>query len=146
MIGGRRAKQGLGLLAAGWAALVLQSVAARLAPPALCPELGLLVVVGLGLCMPAPSGLLLAAAIGYATDLLSGSLFGQHALLSVLAFGATRAASRGLNFRGAAARAIYAGLLSAAYAFGLAGLASGSSACVPSWTPPCCRRCWSTRW
>lgn len=122
-MGAHPLRQALGLLAAGWAALLVQSVAARAVPAGLCPELGLLFVVGLGLCVRAPGGLLLAGAVGYAADLLSGSLFGQQALLFVIAFGVTRAATRHLNFRGVATQAIFVAILSTAHAFGLAGLA-----------------------
>jgi rod shape-determining protein MreD len=94
-------KRTLTLLGLGIAALVVQGALATILPPPWCPDLALLVLIGIGLRWSGrASGLLLAASLGYATDLLSGSLFGQHALLYLFAFMGTVVATRQLNLRG----------------------------------------------
>jgi rod shape-determining protein MreD len=103
-----------------FAALVIQAAAARVLPAPWCPDLGLLVVVGLGLGMrSAATGVALSALIGYLSDLLSGSLLGQHMLLRMAAFAAARIGSRQLNLRGKAPLAIFTAGLSAGYALAL---------------------------
>ena len=110
-------KRVLGLLALGALTPMLQGVAADVLSVRWCPDLGLLLVVAIALCWRnAAGGVALAAVLGYATDLLSGSLFGQHALLRVFAFGAARFGSRHLNLRGALPRAIFVALLTVANA------------------------------
>jgi rod shape-determining protein MreD len=115
-------KQALRLVGLGGAALILQGVLATVLPPRACPDLLFLVVVATGLCAPIASGLLVAAALGYATDLLSSSLLGEHALLFAVAFGATRRGNRKLNLRGDLPRAIFVAFLTVAYALCLSGL------------------------
>ena len=93
-------KPALGLLALGALAAMLQGAATAVVPARWFPDLGLLLVVAIALSWRSPvGGLLLAAVSGYAADLLSGSLLGQHALLRVLVYGAARLASRHLNLR-----------------------------------------------
>lgn len=88
-------------VAVGLAALVAQGVMATLLAPPWCPDLALLVLISIGLRWEgAASGILLAALLGYATDLLSGSLLGQHALLNIVVFAGTLLGSRQLNLRG----------------------------------------------
>ena len=116
-------KQGLVLLALGVVALMLQGVVTQALPAHLVPDFGLLLVVAIALCMRgAASGVLLAALLGYATDLLSGSLLGQHALLRMAAYGVARFGSARLNLRGPLPQAFFMGLLSIAHAVGLWGL------------------------
>lgn len=87
--------------AIGLFALIAQGALARAAPPPFCPDLGFLVIVGIGSCWRGfSSGLVLSAALGYAADLYSGSLFGQTALLRIVAFASALLASRQLNLRG----------------------------------------------
>jgi rod shape-determining protein MreD len=112
----------LGLLAFGITALVVQSVAALHLSPALVPNLSLLVAVALGLHLEAAGGLVVAGALGYASDLFSGSLLGQHALLRALACIGTRLANTGLDLRRFLPLAIYAALLTLAEAVALGGL------------------------
>jgi cell shape-determining protein MreD len=76
--------------ALGLAALVLQGALAALVPPALIPNLGLLLAVAAAVAAPPLPALLFAAALGYGADLLSGSLLGEQALLWLLAFATTR--------------------------------------------------------
>lgn len=83
-------KPGLALAAVGVSALVLQGALAALLPPALVPDLGLLVTVVAAVEAPALGALALAAGLGYGADLLSGTLLGEQALLRILAFAATR--------------------------------------------------------
>lgn len=94
-------KRVITLLGIGIAALVAQGALATLIAPPWCPDLALLVLIGIGLRWSGiAGGLLVAAFLGYATDLLSGSLLGQHALLDLLVFTATLVATRQLNLRG----------------------------------------------
>jgi cell shape-determining protein MreD len=95
-------KRVLALLAIGTLAPMIQGAVGTFIPLHYCPDIGLLLVVGLGLCWRSASGgLALSAALGLIADLLSGSLFGQHMLLRIFAFGAARACSQQLNLRGA---------------------------------------------
>ncbi|MEE2672694.1 MAG: hypothetical protein VX466_02800 [Myxococcota bacterium] len=97
------------LLGLGVAALVVQGAVATLVPPPACPDLALLVLIGIGLRWERlAGGLLLAVFLGYATDLLSGSLLGQHALLDLFAFAGTGIAARQLNLRGSWPLAFFA--------------------------------------
>jgi len=116
-------KQFLVLLVLGVLALMVQGVVTQLLPAHLVPDFGLLLVVAIALCLRgAASGVVLAALIGYTTDLLSGSLLGQHVLLRMAAYGIARFGSARLNLRGALPQALFVGLLSIAHALGLWGL------------------------
>jgi len=95
-------KSFLAILALGLLALIGQGALARLLPPPWCPDIAWLVVVALGLRWPHfLSGLLLAVLLGYAMDLVSGSLMGQHALMRLLSYLAAAVASRQLDLSGA---------------------------------------------
>jgi cell shape-determining protein MreD len=116
-------KQAAILFAAGVVALIVQSALAVALPYPFCPDLGLLVVIAIGLFWePLPSGFALAAGLGYVTDVLSGSLLGQHALLRLLSFAAARLGGRQLNLRGALPLAVFAAGLSVVYAVALQGV------------------------
>lgn len=106
-----------GLFAAlGLLALVAQGALATLVAPPWCPDLALLVLIGIGLRWEgAASGILLAALLGYATDLLSGSLLGQHALLDMFVFGGTLLATRQLNLHGLLPLASFAAVIAFFY-------------------------------
>jgi rod shape-determining protein MreD len=80
----------LALVALALVALVLQGVLAALLPPALLPDLGLLATVAGAVAAPASAALLLAAGLGFGTDVLSGTLLGQVALLRLAACAVTR--------------------------------------------------------
>ncbi len=101
-------KRVLALLAIGALAPMIQGVVGTFVPLHYCPDLGLLLVVGLGLCWRSTAGgIALSAALGLIADLLSGSLLGQHMLLRIFAFGAARACNRQLNLRGLIPQAIF---------------------------------------
>jgi rod shape-determining protein MreD len=122
---GEAVKRVLGLLGLGAVALTLQGAVATFIPARFCPDLGFLLVVALGLAWrSAVGGVCVTAAIGFVTDMLSGSLLGQHALLRLAAYGASRFASRHLNLRGPLPQAAFAAGLTAANAVGLALLTS----------------------
>jgi len=111
------------LFGVGWLALVVQSALATMLPPPYCPDLGLLVVVAIGLSWErAATGMLLATALGFCADLFSGSLLGQHALLRLAAYTGARLASRQLNLRGALPLAVFVAALSVLYALVLLAL------------------------
>ncbi len=113
----------IGLVALGVLAPMLQGALYAFVPARLCPDLGLLLVVALGLVWrSAASGLLLAAVLGYLTDLLSGSLLGLHALLRVLAFGLARATSQQLNLLGPLPQVVFVAGLTAANGFATGAL------------------------
>ena len=89
------------LLATGLVALMLQGALARTLPPPWCPDLAWLVVVAIGLRWPSfLSGVCLAVVLGYAMDLVSGSLMGQHALMRLLTYLAAAVAARQLDLSG----------------------------------------------
>jgi rod shape-determining protein MreD len=118
-------KRVFGLLGLGAVALTLQGAVATFIPARFCPDLGFLLVISLGLCWRSPvGGVCVAAAIGFATDLLSGSLLGQHALLRLAAYAAARIGSRHLNLRGPLPQAAFVAGLTAANALALALLTS----------------------
>jgi rod shape-determining protein MreD len=110
-------RRGLALLGFGLVLLWLQGAVATFLPPRACPDLGLLAVLAIGLRWERlASGFALAGLLGFAADVLSGSLLGQHALLRLFVFAGARMASRQLNLRGALPLAVFAFGLSLAYA------------------------------
>lgn len=116
-------RHALALIGLGVLALIVQGALAAIIPTPLTPDLGLLVVVAIGLCWRGTaSGFAIAALLGFAADLLSASLLGQHALLRLLAFGAARLASGQLNLRGPIPLAVFAGGLTVAYGAGVLAL------------------------
>jgi rod shape-determining protein MreD len=125
------------LLALGVAAVVLQGAAATVLSPPWCPDLALLVLVGIALRWRGLArGLMLAALLGYTRDLLSGSLLGQHALLYLFAFTGTVVATRRLNLRGAWPLAAFVTVLSVLYGLAmlvLTGFFVGGAELQISW-------------
>ncbi len=83
-------RESFALLAAGSLALVLESAALSHLPAALVPELALLFPVAAILLLGPSAGLLVAVALGFGADMLSASLFGQHAFLRLVEFAAVR--------------------------------------------------------
>jgi rod shape-determining protein MreD len=115
-----RRAPGLALL--GLAALWIQGALATLAPGFVFPDLVFLGVVGVAIAVGGAEGLLVAAVVGYAMDFLTSALLGQHALLLVGAYAATRIASLRLNLLRPIPRAVFVAVLSLAYDVGFAGL------------------------
>jgi rod shape-determining protein MreD len=102
---------------------MLQGALAPFLPPAFRPDLALLVVFAVALSWRNPAtGLVLTALCGFVVDLFSGALLGQHALLSVLAFVATRALSVHVSMIGALPQMICVAALTAVHAIGIVGL------------------------
>lgn len=102
-------KSVLALIALGALAPMLQSVIGTLVAPRFCPDLSMLIAVGLGLYWRSTAGgAVLAVLLGFIADLLSGSLLGHHALLRLLAFGTARTVSQQLNLRGVLSQMTFA--------------------------------------
>jgi cell shape-determining protein MreD len=111
------------LLGLGLSALVVQGALAVHAPRGALPNLAFLVVLALGVTLPGAAGLCVAAALGYAADLLSGAPPGLHALLFLGAFGLARLASARIDLRRGLPFAVAAVALTVAAAFAFAALA-----------------------
>jgi rod shape-determining protein MreD len=113
-------KLGISLMALGLLALIMQGAIATFLPPPWSPDLGLLVVLCIGLRWRGlAAGLCLATALGFCADLLSGSLMGQHALLRLLAFSAAFFAGRQLNLKGSLPMVVFAFVVTIGYGFAL---------------------------
>lgn len=111
-------KSTLALFVLGLLALIAQGALARTLPPPWCPDLAWLVVVGIGLRWPNfLSGVVLAVALGYAMDLLSGSLMGQHALLRLVSYLAAALAARQLDLSGGLPVGIFVLVMTVVYGF-----------------------------
>ncbi len=116
-------KRLLTLLGIGAVAPMLQGALVPYLPGGVCPDLPLLFVITLGLSWrSALGGRAIAAGTGFVTDLLSGSLLGQHALLYVVAHAAARLASRHINLRGVGPQVIFCAAWSAIHGAAMAGL------------------------
>jgi hypothetical protein len=90
------------------------------------PDVGLLLVTALGLGWPGalPVALLLVTLAGFVTDLLSGALIGQHALVWLCAFGAARIVSAHVNLHGAPTQMVLAAGVTAGSALALGALSA----------------------
>ena len=96
--------------------MVLQGALALWLPPPFCPDLGLLVVICLGFRWPTlTTGLLLVGLLGFAADLLSGSLMGQQALLRIVTFMGVYVAGRQFNLKGSLPLMVFTGGVSLLY-------------------------------
>lgn len=105
------------LLVLGVLLTMAQGAAAAYLPLGWCPDLGLLLVVAMGLTWRSTAGgVLVAALVGYSADLLSGTLLGQHALLRVLIYGVARAFSAQIDLRAALPQAVWVAMLTVAAA------------------------------
>lgn len=113
-------KAALVLALLGAFGLMLQSATALWIPAQFLPDIGLLIVVALAVSVRSPVlGVCLAAWLGYMTDLFSGTLLGQHALLRLGAYGIARVLSSSINLRGPFSLALFGLLLSAGHALAL---------------------------
>lgn len=118
-------KASLAVLALGLAGLVAQGALARAVAPPWCPDLSWLVVMAIALRWPGfLSGFVLAAVLGFAMDVVSGSLMGQHALLRLVTYVAAAVASRQLDLSGGIPMALLVFALSLGYGFGVVGTRS----------------------
>lgn len=116
-------KPALALLLLGLFVPILQGALASLLPRGVCPDLTLLLVIALAVSLRSTAGgVALAAWIGFVSDLLSGSLLGQHALLWLLAFGAARLTSLHVNLRGPFTQMALGAGLTLGTAFGMFAL------------------------
>jgi cell shape-determining protein MreD len=107
----------------GALAPMFQSVIGTFMPLQYFPDFGLLLVAGLGLYWRSShGGFALAAAIGFITDVLSGSLLGQHILLRMFAFGVARVASQQFNLRGPLSQVVLLVVVTVGNALGTAAL------------------------
>jgi rod shape-determining protein MreD len=113
-------KSSLAVLLLGFAALVVQGALARTIPPPWCPDLAWLVVIGIGLRWPRVlSGAFIAVSLGYAMDLLSGSLMGQHAFMRLVSYLVAAVASRQLDLSGGLPVAIFVFGMTILYGLGI---------------------------
>ena len=112
----------LWIVALGLLGLALEAAAAHLLPRQFVPDLALLVPVAAALCLGPAEGLILAAGIGLAADMLSGTLLGQQAMLRMFEFGITRVVSGQLDLRRPLPLLVYAAVLSLLDALAMAGL------------------------
>ena len=103
-----------GILALGTLAAILQGLLGTFVAQRFVPDLGLLLVFAVGLSWRGfAGGFSVAIALGYATDLLSGSLLGQHVTLRMFVFVAARLGSRHLSLHGTMPRALFVAALTA---------------------------------
>jgi len=125
------------LCAIGFGALWVQGGLAAVLPPPWCPDLSLLVVIGLGLRWGGfVSGLLMAAALGLAADVVSASLLGQHMLLRIGIFTLAFALCRRFNLRGGVPMMAFTASVSLGMGLvlvGVSGLASASIEVALAW-------------
>jgi rod shape-determining protein MreD len=130
-------RSAVGLAVLGIAALVIQGGVATFLPPPYCPDFAFLVVLGIGLLWDRPvAGLALATFLGYCADLVSGTLFGQHALMRLFVFATARLASRRVNIRGSLPLGFFAAGGSVIYGLAMMGVSdffTGSSTLSASW-------------
>lgn len=113
------------VLLLGFAALIVQGALARTISPPWCPDLAWLVVIGVGLRWPGfVSGLMVSLPLGYAMDLLSGSLMGQHALMRLISYLTAAVASRQLDMSGKVPVASFVFAMTMIYGLGIAALSS----------------------
>ena len=108
----------------GLFAPMIQGALAVFVPVGWIPDAALLLVVALGLGWPGSlaTALLLATWIGFVTDLLSGTLIGQHALISLCAFASARVVSVHFNLHSAPTQMAVTACLTAGAALALGAL------------------------
>ena len=106
-------KRAVAIALLGLFAPMIQGALAVFVPVGWIPDAALLLVVALGLGWPGSllAALLLSLWVGLVSDLLSGSLMGQHALIALCAFGSARVLSVHFNLHSAPTQmALVAGL------------------------------------
>jgi cell shape-determining protein MreD len=117
-------KRALTIAVLGLLLPMIQGALACFVPVGWIPDASLLLVIALGLGWPGSlaTALLLATWLGFVSDMLSGTLIGQHALLSLCAFGAARVVSVHFNLHSAPTQMALAAGLTAGSAFALGAL------------------------
>ena len=108
------------VLGCGLAAVVVQGGLAAMAPVHWVPDLGLLAALAAALVLGPAEGLLVVAAVGLASDTLSGALLGQQTCLRLLEFLLVRVVGQKLDLRGALTLAVASWALALVDAFGMA--------------------------
>ncbi|MFQ5457080.1 MAG: rod shape-determining protein MreD [Myxococcota bacterium] len=99
------------LFVAGFIAVLLQvTLLAHLPFGSLKPELVLIVVLYVGVFLPATEGGVLSFALGYLSDLFTGHLMGLFTFTRVTAWLVARLASRMLNLKSVPAQTIFVAL------------------------------------
>lgn len=117
-------KRAVAIALLGLFAPMIQGALAVFVPVGWIPDAALLLVVAIGLGWPGSlaTALLLATWIGFVTDLLSGTLIGQHALISLCAFGTARVVSVHFNLHSAPTQMTLVAGLTAGTALALGAL------------------------
>lgn len=116
-------KRAIVLLALGLLLPMIQGALVVFLPRGLFPDLALLLVIAVGVALRSTAGgVALAAWIGFVSDLLSGSLLGQHTLLLLLAFGTARLTSLHMNMRGPFTQMALAAALTVGLALGMVAI------------------------
>ena len=122
------------MLCLGILAPIFQSTTATFVSSHVVPDLSMLMVVALGLCWRSTAGgLVLACALGFATDMLSGALLGSHALLRVVAFSAARIGGGHFNLRAPLPQALFVAGFTVFNAAALGALADFFTSASLSW-------------
>jgi cell shape-determining protein MreD len=112
-----------GILVLGALAAIIQGVLGTFVSQQYVPDLGLLLVFAVGVSWRGFAGGFGAAiGLGYITDLLSGSLLGQHVVMRIFVFVAARLGSRHLSLLGAMPRALMVAGLTLVNAFAMEAL------------------------
>lgn len=115
--------------------LVAQAIWAGSISPVWIPDLSLLAVVAAALVLGPAEGLIVACLIGFGTDMLSGSLMGQHAFVRVLEFVVVRGFAGQLDLVRFLPQVVTGLGLSAMDAALMAGLGAAFTEVFPlSWT------------
>lgn len=118
-------RRGITWIVLGALAPMIQSALARFLPEMLCPDLGLLLVLAVGLRgRNLAGGLLLSGFVGVVADLLSGALLGQFVLLRLLTFAAARVASLHVNLAGAPSKIFFVAVLTLVDNLAIGGLSA----------------------
>ena len=112
-------------------AVVVQAMLAGALSPTWVPDLSLLAAMAAALVLGPAEGLVAACLIGLGTDMLSGSLMGQHGFVRVVEFVVVRVFAGQLDLARAFPQVIMALALSALDGVLMAGLSSVFSATFP---------------
>ena len=101
------------LLALGWLAVIVESLLVDGLPIRFVPALGFVSALVAAIAVPGVPGLLLAFALGLGSDMLSGALLGQHAMVRLFEFAIVRIVAGQLDLRRGLPLVVVAALLTA---------------------------------